>query len=645
MYPPGHPYLQTSTERLMRRAEALLNSEPIMVFGIAHDQLVVDGAATDPRNNIFRELAERLHRHRLATLRLSRGIRADELDRFVTMLITEPAKNGRAGIVADAASLDHIQVQAIEYERIVLGDGEADEAGGGGGRRTDDLWVDLARLTADSSPGSHLSDEVEAAVVARSIDCGSAEAGYDRQILGQLTRMAEELADSATPGDAALQARLSKLLSSLRPGTLSRILAAGADDDERARFLMATSSALDVDTAMKVLESVAAASKQEVSHHLLRLLSKMGKVSTSAPHETRAAADAALRANVNRLLEDWRLEDPNPEMYTVALDTMAMATPGDGARVEACDPILIVQVALEANAPGPRTDQAVDDALHAGRVEEMLALLQGAPEGAQTEDIWRRVATPERLRQVLEQGKLLSESTAMLISRLGGGAVDPLLDLLAAADERAMRSATLKVLASIGAPASDRAVALLPTAPWYVQRNLLVLLGRIGSWPSELPTPPYLAHADPRVRREAIKLLIESPGRRDAGLTVGVMDGDETIRTLALTAALDGCPGHALTMVERIIADETCTSETHVLAIRVLARSGESEVVDTLVGLAMVRRFRFLPARIAPKSPKVLAALAGLACHWSADPRAAEVLTRARRHRDLEVREAANATA
>ena len=74
MYPPGHPYLKTSTERLMRRAEVLLGKVPIAVFGIARDQLIVDGAATDPRNNIFSELADRLHRHRLATFRMIRGI-------------------------------------------------------------------------------------------------------------------------------------------------------------------------------------------------------------------------------------------------------------------------------------------------------------------------------------------------------------------------------------------------------------------------------------------------------------------------------------------------------------------------------------------------------------------------------------------
>ena len=642
MYPAGHPYLKTSTDRLMRRADTLLGKMPVAVFGIARDQLVVDGAATDPKNNIFRELADRLHRHRLATVRMSRGITTAELDRLVALLCAEPTRNGRGALLAEASSLEHVQLQPIEYERIMLEEGEAGEDGGQSptGRR-DDLWLDLARLAADSSPGSYVADETEPVVLARSIDCGSAEAGYDKEVLGRLTRLAEELSATAGPRDPALAARLSKLLASLRPGTLARLLAAGEDDADRRRFVMATSASLDVGAVMKVLEAVAAAANQEVSHHLLRLLRKMGTITPAAPQETRIAADSALRANVNRLLADWRLDDPNPEAYTAALDTMATTSTGEGVRVEDCDPIVILQAAVEVGAFGPRTEKATKDALAGGRIDDLIAVLQRAPEGARTDEMWREVATPERLRAELERGRLLDDNIGVLITRLGAEAVDPLLDLLAKADDRATRAATLRMLGGLGAPARERATALLPGSPWYVQRNLFVLLGRLGGWPAGLPTAPYLSHADARVRREAVKLMLESPGRRDVGLSVGVMDSDETIRMLALTAALEGCPGHALTIVQRVVGDSSCTPGTRALAIRVLARSGEAAIVATLVRLVLVRKFPFLRKRIAAKSPEVVAAIGGLATHWSTDPRAAEVLLRARRHRDFEIRSAA----
>jgi hypothetical protein len=183
----------------------------------------------------------------------------------------------------------------------------------------------------------------------------------------------------------------------------------------------------------------------------------------------------------------------------------------------------------------------------------------------------------------------------------------------------------------------------MPNSPWYVQRNLFVLLSRIGSWPEKLATAPYVSHEEPRVRREAIKLLIESPGRRDSALSVGIADSDDTIRTLALSAALEDCPRHIVPTVKRIVDDGSVSSAIRTLAIKVFARSGISGAVESLSSLVLVRKFRFLPRRIAAKSPEVLAAIAGLAAHWSSEPRAAEVLQRARRHRDPEIRAAAGA--
>ncbi len=644
MYPPGHPHLRSSDDRLIRKTGALLETEALVVFGIGREQIVVDGVSTDARNNLFRELAERLHRHRLAALRLNRGVTVSELDLLVGLLGTDPARSVRAGgIFSEAASLQHIQLQPIEYERIVL---DPTDPGVGSGpliARHEDLWTDLARLAAESSPGSPDAMEAEPVILARSIDCGSADANYDREMLGRLTHLAEELAERNDPRDEALKARISKLLAALRPGTLVRLLAAGEDDEHRKRFARAASTALDVEAVMKVLEAVATASNQEVSHHLFRLLRKMGKVGDGVPNETRVAADSALRKNVNRLLEDWRLEDPNPETYTAALDTMAFTASVQGGRTEACDPIVILQAAIEADVGGSRVELATREALTAGRLEELIEVLEKAPDQRRVDGIWHQVATTGRLKDELQRGALTRPTTAALINRLGARAVDPLLDLLATAGDRATRAATLRLLAGVGTAASERAIALMPGAPWYLQRNLFVLLGRVGSWPDALPTPPYLSHADARVRREAIKLLLESPGRREAGLVVGVMDADTAIRGLALSAALEGCPPEVLPMVQQLTLDPQCPAEMRAMAIKVLARSGDSGVVEVLVDLALARKFRFL-RRIAAKTPEVVAAVAGLAAYWSDDPRAVDVLGRAKRHRDLEIRAAASAT-
>jgi len=59
------------------------------------------------------------------------------------------------------------------------------------------------------------------------------------------------------------------------------------------------------------------------------------------------------------------------------------------------------------------------------------------------------------------------------------------------------------LLAQVGPALGPAAAARLPNAPWYFQRNLLILIDRLGSWPEGFSLAPYAAHADARVRREA----------------------------------------------------------------------------------------------------------------------------------------------
>ena len=51
-----------------------------LAIGVARHQLIVAGTATDPRNALLSDLARRLHRHRIATVRFERGVSLEEID-------------------------------------------------------------------------------------------------------------------------------------------------------------------------------------------------------------------------------------------------------------------------------------------------------------------------------------------------------------------------------------------------------------------------------------------------------------------------------------------------------------------------------------------------------------------------------------
>jgi hypothetical protein len=100
-----------------------------------------------------------------------------------------------------------------------------------------------------------------------------------------------------------------------------------------------------------------------------------------------------------------------------------------------------------------------------------------------------------------------------------------------------------------------------------------------------------------------------------------------------------------LPLIERMARDPGRHSAHRVLAIRVLGRSRTARALDALASLAVPRTRWFRRQRLAPKSPELLATIAGLATYWPTEPRALQVLDAAERHTDADIRAAARRSA
>ena len=101
----------------------------------------------------------------------------------------------------------------------------------------------------------------------------------------------------------------------------------GGDAGKRGQFAVDASKSFTADAVMKVLSAAASASEQTISTSLTRLLTKLAAHAGSGVGTVSRNADSALRDNVEELIEDWQLGDPNPEGYTLILDQMSAAAP------------------------------------------------------------------------------------------------------------------------------------------------------------------------------------------------------------------------------------------------------------------------------------------------------------------------------
>ncbi len=243
---------------------------------------------------------------------------------------TEAERDGPLGLRRSGQQIEwrHLKLHPLNFDGLALVDDGVSTGHEGGGTKPSstevELWIGLARaaLSSDDS-GDHLETGPDA--VARAIDEHPRAEAYDQVIVGYLLQIASELKTASGDKAEELRRRTSRLIGSLRPETLNRLLKMGGNATQRGRFVVDSTHGMAVDAVIEIVKAAADASGQTISHGLVRMLSKLAMHAELGSELARPRADAELREQVSRLLVDWHLEDPNPESYGRVLQHLATA--------------------------------------------------------------------------------------------------------------------------------------------------------------------------------------------------------------------------------------------------------------------------------------------------------------------------------
>ena len=659
IYPPGHPLLASSQERLVVRLGTLLLDRDSLSLGVARDQLVIEGVATDPGNPLLRELSQRLHKHHLGAVKFFRGVDAEEVASVLRTLAADATRTDQPiglGPPEALRSWSNVRLYPLTFQNLELLDEREERPSDesledGSAVRAAQLWIGLARaaMASDASgDDGHAAPppSTDPSAVAQAIDERSHEVAYDQVIVGYLLQIAEEIKAGRSAETAALQRRISRLLQSLKPETLKQLLGMGGDLSQRRKFVLDATQSMSVDAVLGLVQAAAESSNKTMSESLIRMLNKLAVHADHGAPAVRTHADAALRDNVQRLVRGWTMEDPNPAPYRQALEGMARAhvTGASGNNGAArCEPERIISMSLEVGVLGDSTLRATDEMIDQGNVHRLLELIgDGAPGGSVKEQLWDHLASPDRLRLLLQRPQLDIPLLERLIARMRIAAAEPLIDALETAPERTTRWKLIDLISQLGEEAAPFLVARMASAPWYLQRNALLLLGRLPTWPEGFTPAPYIHHQDARVRREAMKMLLKNAASREQAICSGLSDPDDGIVLLALGAAAEGCPLPAAPLIMARLDGPGLDEELRAMAIRAIARFTRLPNTFQYLSRAVVAgRTFFGGVKLAPKSAEMVAALAGLAAHWRPDPRTAPLLAAALKSRDSEIRAAA----
>lgn len=648
MYPVGHPSLESMAERVLTSLQPLFQRSDKLTIGVAHDELLVEGVATDSGHPVLSELARRLHGHQFAALILEEMPLSYEIEGLLATLSQEAELSGRhLGLLPpdEIPDWDHIHLYGIGYDRLRLNvDGEALAS-----TRALELWHGLATaalsVEEDFDPDDALDPERVAHTIQRQKD-----ASYDEVVVEYLLQLASELKDDGAGESEEVRQRISSLITELDEDALARLVKMGGDSNKRGRFVLDASKSFTVDAVMKVLTAAASTSGQTISTSLTRLLTKLAAHAESGVGTVSHNADSALRDNVEELIQDWELGDPNPEGYTLVLDRMSAAAPVFMAEdIEEKEEdgvsgaLRLLEMSVEVDAYGPLVDRAVADLMSAGRTSHVLRMLDDAVVGgAVAKALHSHVTNPSQIRRLLSQMDVDEEELAAMTARIGVPAIEPLLEVLSESDSRQIRRKVINVLVEMGPIVGEHAVARLQDARWFVIRNVLVLFRKLHATPEGFDAYEFVTHSDRRVRREAFPIAVAQPALRDRTIAGALADADERMVYMALQQLRSGVPETLVpTVVNRVIHGDR-SSELRSMGARTLGPSESSLALDALIEMTTEGKTLLRRHRIARSEPEVLAALSMMAEYWSGDPKAKKVLAAARRSRSPEIRSSAS---
>ena len=651
IYPLGHPLRDAAADLIARRLDALFKERQTLSLGVARHQLIIEGVATEENNPVLRDLALRLHRHHLGAVKFSQGVTTDEIADVLSTVALEAGRRARPlGLEGDdvLAQWQHVRLYPLTFEQLQLLEEEEQEEERaemrGSKSRAAQLWIGLARAAL----ASELDDEtIEAAdstdpvVVAKAIDDHKRDAAYDQVVVGYLLQIAEELKSKGGKEAAALQKRISRLVSTLQPDTLHNLMQMGGDVHQRRKFVLDATQGMAVEAVVDLVQAAADTSDQTISHSLVRMLSKLAVHADDGAPMARPAADSALRDQVHKLVSGWNLEDPNPENYRRALERMSRMAPAfRGEDSFPAEPDRLIAMGFEIEILGEPVWRSVDQMTAMADLNPLLDLLDAANDGWMKEAVWGHVATPERLEEQLAMLPGSARTVERLVARMQLAAAEPLMEALSHAPENTAGQ-LVELLGSIGPEIGPLIVARLGSSRWPLLRQLLAAINKLESWPEGFDAREFVRHPDSGVRREAVRLLIRMPAYREQAITAALADSDERNVRLALGAVMQGCSAAQAAVLMARADDDALSADLRALGIRALAGHRSMETLNWLLNRVAGNKILMFRRNLASKSPEMLAALTGLAAHWSSEPAAKEVLALASKHSDPEISDAA----
>jgi HEAT repeat protein len=570
VYPLGHDQVQRSLGRAYQALLKTLAVHSSLALGVAKNTLMLGDELLDPDSAVFRELTVALQRHDVAELTFQKGVREEELLRFLGIIAKRPEDVAAAGGVSaefSAAALEHIAVRLMDYSQFHLTDRlETPREGGVKDRKAeaDRIWHDyISHFTSgtlsQSDEDINIDDleRLSPAQLAGALNSGRMESTvalntYER-IVSRHLRYTSSRKESAE-GDHGNFSNLNLLLEELSPELRRQFLSATFNQCTPQRNIPEAEGLLRGLSRNFVVDMLrqASAEGKEISPSLLNLVQKIGHIGGIDPGKgISQPAWKPAAASRQKLQHLFKREDHEtfivPE-YDELLSKISVAPQDDSdstfpieAYLESISsPQLDIQIARvviaflemdigsdEYNDYADQLLAAVPPLLTAGLFGILLAIFEtfsrhskeknASGVRAAADAALKRLRAPELVVKAVRifdrrQADKEKDARAFLVA-LGPAVVPESVKLLANRETVTESDPLLRVLGHFRGETISEAARRLDDTRLHVVINMLLLLQALDARETSESLLPFLTYPDAVLRMQALKtfLAFENP--------------------------------------------------------------------------------------------------------------------------------------
>jgi HEAT repeat protein len=464
-----------------------------------------------------------------------------------------------------------------------------------------------------------------------------------------------------------------RLPDPLRESLMRAALRALASDADGGEALQAFTSTFAAHPVLRVLRQLAAEGVP-LSRHAQRLVELLASTRPASSEEDEPSTQdlEVLRAELVTLFRDEDIDRYNPEDHLALLARAMLAWPtrtpvvlgnleslGErvssltddavGLRIgETCLDLLGRHGGDKTPAVLARLEEVVEDAVARGALETAAATIERMTRLTADETVLPATrATLRKCRERLAReevlfvlaGALGTPGAALgaavrLVQLLGPGAIRGLLRALVEEQVRTRRRRIFDILTALGADVVPEATRWLSDPRWFVLRNMIALLRAVGDRTSLGTFRRLTAHADLRVRLEALRSLLElDPAVGHDSLLGAMTNADPRAATAAVELAGQHGGPAVLEPLLALLDSWDLRGRRRAVRLAALQALGRIGRPEALPRLAAFFRERWLPFPAIAERRAAYESLHG----YPPDARA-ELVERGRRSRDAEIR-------